>query len=336
MSTQAIEHPIEGPSPRERQLPGDIAWKDAPRIIGSGVAMGSADVVPGVSGGTMAVACGIYLELLAAIASVNVRALRALSRFQLREVLSIVHWRFLLSLLLGIGVAFVVMLRIVGLPRLLQERPTEVYAVFFGLVLASVGILGRRITGWSAGRVGWLGIGTVIGFAIVSLVPVSTPDHPLFLFASGVIAISAMILPGISGSFVLLILGKYEYIISSVERLMHFEWSALGVVVPFALGCVLGLAAFTRFLSWLLRRFEQPMLALLTGLLVGSLWRIWPFQEVVHQEVRGKLQVVSATPFWPSTFDVGVIALIIAGVAAVIVVELIAARHRARTHVGGH
>src|SRR5690606_3475674 len=132
-----------------------------------------------------------------------------------------------------------------------------------------------------------------------------------------------------SGSFVLLILGKYEYVISAVERLMHFELSGLAVVVPFALGCVVGLASFSRLLGWLLSRWQAPMLAALTGLLVGSLWRIWPFQEVVQQEVRGQLRVISATPYWPPGFDAAVFGLIVAGLAAVALVEWIAARRRA-------
>jgi putative membrane protein len=329
MNLPAVDPTAQTEPTYESLLPKDIAWKDLPRVLGSGLAMGTADVVPGVSGGTMAVACGIYMELLAAINSINGRALQALARLRFGELLQVVHWRFMVSLGLGIGLAFVVMLRVVGLPRLLQEHPTEVYAVFFGLVLASVFVLARRVEGWTAGRVGAGVVGAALGFAIVNLVPVATPDNPAFVFLCGVIAICAMILPGISGSFVLLILGKYEYVISSVERLMHFDLGALAVVVPFAAGCVVGLASFSRLLSWMLARWHQPMLAGLTGLLVGSLWRIWPFQEVVQQEVRGKLKVVSATPFWPTSFQPGVLGLVLAGLAAVVAVEILAARRSA-------
>lgn len=329
MSMSAVDQKEQTESAYESLLPKDIAWKDLPRVLGSGLAMGTADVVPGVSGGTMAVACGIYLELLAAINSINGRALQALARFRIAQVLQIVHWRFMVALGIGIGLAFVVMLRVVGLPRLLQEYPTQVYAVFFGLVLASVFVLARRVEGWTSGRVLAGVVGAGVGFAVVNLVPVATPDNPAFIFLCGVIAICAMILPGISGSFVLLILGKYEYVISAVERLMHFDLGALAVVLPFAAGCVVGLTSFSRLLSWLLSRWQQTMLAGLTGLLVGSLWRIWPFQEVVQQEVRGKLKVVSATPFWPADFQPGVLGLVLAGLAAVALVEILAARRSA-------
>lgn len=329
MSMSAVESRVESESHKEDLLPRDIAWKDLPRILGSGAAMGTADVVPGVSGGTMAVACGIYMDLLAAINSVNARALRAVLKFRFKEALEVLHWRFMVSLGLGLALAFVVMLRIVGLPRLLQEHPTQVYAVFFGLVLASVFVLARRVEKWNGARIAAGVVGTGVGFAIVNLVPVATPENPAFVFLCGMIAICAMLLPGISGSFVLLILGKYEFVLGAVERLMRFDLSALAIVVPFAAGCVVGLASFSRLLSWLLSRWQQTMLAGLTGLLVGSLWRIWPFQEVVQQEVRGKMKVVSATPFWPSGFEGGVFALIVAGVAAVLLVEVIAARRSA-------
>ncbi len=328
MDLPAVQSQTESEGLAPSATAGDISWKDLPRVMGSGVAMGTADVVPGVSGGTMAVACGVYMELLAAINSINGRALQALARLRLREALQEIHWRFMLCLGVGIVAAFIVMLRIVGLPRLLQEHPEHVFGVFFGLVLGSVFVLGRRISGWSLKIVGMFALGTALGFIVVSLVPVATPESPLFLFFCGAIAICAMLLPGISGSFVLLILGKYEYVMSSVERLLRFDLSALAVVMPFALGCLVGIASFSRVLTWLLRRWQQPMMALLTGLLVGSLWRIWPFQVVVEQEVRGKMQVVSATPQWPASFDGAVLALMVAGLLAVAAVELIAARRR--------
>lgn len=329
MNLPAVQSPTESEAPASSAAPaGDISWKDLPRVMGSGVAMGTADVVPGVSGGTMAVACGIYMELLGAINSINARALQALARLRLRDALQEIHWRFMLSLGIGIVMAFVVMLRVVGLPRLLQEHPEHVFGVFFGLVLGSVFVLGRRISGWSVQLAGMLALGAALGFGIVNLVPVSTPESPVFVFFCGMIAICAMLLPGISGSFVLLILGKYEYVMGSVERLLRFDLSALAVVVPFALGCLVGIASFSRVLTWLLRRWQQPMMALLTGLLVGSLWRIWPFQVVVEQEVRGKVQVISATPQWPASFDGAVLALMVGGLLAVAAVELIAARRQ--------
>src|SRR5690606_22541484 len=182
----------------------DIAWADAPRIIASGFAMGSADVVPGVSGGTLAVACGIYERLLGSIASINPRSIKALLTLRIREMLWIVHFRFLISLLTGIFSAIVIMVKVVGLPQLLLTHTTLVYSVFFGLVFASVFILGKTIT-WNLNRAGFLLLGTWIGYFVVTRVPVNTPSGPLFMFGYGTVAISAMLLPGISGSFILLI-----------------------------------------------------------------------------------------------------------------------------------
>ena len=302
----------------------DIAWKDAPRIIGSGVCMGTADLIPGVSGGTMAVACGIYREFLAAITSVNLEAAGALLRGRIARTLTVVHWRFIVCLGSGMAVALIVMGKIFKLPELLTTDPKPVYAVFFGLVLASVWVLAKRVERWGLSGTISILLGTVFGFIVVTLVPVQTPDNPLFIFFCGVIAISAMILPGISGSFILLVLGKYEHVISAVLTL------DLSVVVPFALGCIVGIAAFSRVLGYLLDRFHSIMVAGLTGLLVGSLIRIWPYQQLEMAVVRGKERVVSAHAFWPQQFEWSVAALMVFGLVLVIGIEMLAAR-RAQT-----
>ena len=298
----------------------DIAWKDAPRIIGSGVCMGTADLVPGVSGGTMAVALGIYREFLAAITSVNFEAAGALVRGRIARTLTIVHWRFIACLGAGMALALVIMGKVIKLPEMVSTSPKPVYAVFFGLVLASVYVLVKRVDAWNAGAFLSLPLGAMFGFIVVTLVPVQTPETPLFVFFCGVIAISAMILPGISGSFILLVLGKYEYVVSSV---LAFD---LAVAAPFALGCGVGIAAFSRVLSYLLDRFHAPMIAGLTGLLVGSLIRIWPYQELEKALIRGKERVVSADAFWPEQWEPGVIGLMLLGLVLVLGIEMLAAR----------
>jgi putative membrane protein len=321
----------EGPTSIEKgpiEDPKDIGASLVPYIIGSGICMGTADVVPGVSGGTMAVALGIYRRLLVAIASVNTRSLKALARFQLKEALSILHWRFLGSLLFGVALAVVVMVKVVGLPKLIDTNPQPVYAVFFGLVAGSVVILARRIPQWNATRVLMLLAFIGVGFSIVTLVPVSTPESMPFLFGCGMLAISAMLLPGISGSFVLLILGKYEYVLHAVEGLLNFDLAQLKVVLPFALGCLAGIAAFSRFLTWLMRRWQDTVMSALTGLLIGSLWRIWPYQHLRHEVVRGKRKVVEATAYFPESLEVGLIALVFLGLAAVLGVEYLAQRRK--------
>lgn len=302
----------------------DITWEQSPYIMGSGACMGTADVVPGVSGGTMAVALGIYPRLLAAIASVNMHSIKALARLRLRDAFQTLHWRFLVSLGAGIAIAIVVMLKVVNLPRLLEVYPRHVYAVFFGLVFASAIVLGRRLERWTIPRGSLVLVGAAVGFAIVNLVPVDTPTSTPFIFLCGMVAICAMLLPGISGSFVLLILGKYEYVIDSLSKLLHLDLAQLAIVVPFALGCLTGLASFARFLGWLLARWHDTVLVFLIGLLIGSLWRIWPYQDLQTIIVREKPRVISAEPFWPASMDVSVMLLMLLGLFAVLGIEYVA------------
>ena len=318
----------EVPRPEVKE-PEDIDWAQAPYIAGSGFCMGTADVVPGVSGGTMAVALGIYWRLLAAISSLNVAAVRALLRFDIKRALGIVHWRFLCCLFFGIALALIVMVRVVKLPLLIEKEPQNVYAVFFGLVLASTVVLTRRIPKWNKTQVLVMTLSIAVGYAIVNIVPVSTPDDPGFLFVSGCVAICAMLLPGISGSFILLILGKYSYVLTAVEGLMRFDLGQLRVVVPFALGCLTGLALFSRFLGWLMRKWHDTVLAGLSGLLFGTLWRIWPYQHLRHELVRGKMKVVEAHAYFPDSFGMGVLALMFVGFFVVIVIEYVATQRRA-------
>lgn len=277
----------------------------------------------------MAVACGIYEQLLDAIASISADTVLNLLRFRFREFFWKIHVRFLGCLLLGIGTAIVIMIKVVGLPGLLLTEPTLVYSVFFGLVLASVFVLAKSVV-WRFKEVLSLLLGTALGFAVVNLVPMDMPGGPLHMFLYGMIAISAMLLPGISGSFILLVLGQYERVIGALESLIHLDVSALLIVVPFAFGCLVGIGAFSRVVAWLLHHYHNPVVAGLTGLLVGSLWRIWPYQQTVTAEVRGKTRVLEATPFWPETWDLRVPLLLVLGFLAVFLVEYLAHRRTAR------
>ncbi len=319
-----VEQAVAPEPPTIHPEVADMRWKDAPRIIASGACMGTADLVPGVSGGTMAVALGIYREFLAAITSVNAESVKALLQFRWRRLSTVVHWRFILCLGLGIVFAFLLMGKVFKLPQMVTTDPKPVYSVFFGLVLASVFVLVRRVSAWSPTALFSLPVGAALGFMVVSLVPVQTPESPAFVFLCGVIAISAMILPGISGSFILLVLGKYEYIITSTLNL------ELSVAVPFALGCLVGISVFSRVLGWLLDQFHDPMVAGLTGLLVGTLVRIWPYQNLQIEVIREKPRVVSARAFMPESLELSVIGLIVLGIAMVLVVEFLASR-RAET-----
>lgn len=290
-------------------------------LVGSGACMGAADIVPGVSGGTMAIATGVYSSLLSAIASINVRSVKALLTFRFREAFSILHWRFLLFLGLGLLLGAGFMVFVVKLSTLIQTQPTYVYAVFFGLVLASAGVLSRRLP-WRFTTGASLLVGVVFGWVVVNLTPVHTPESPGFLFLCGMIAISAMLLPGISGSFILLIMGKYAYVLQAVHD------RDLMTLAPFALGCLVGIMVFSRVLKWLLVRFHDTVLAGLIGLLIGSLWRIWPYQDLLKETVGGKEKIVQATPFWPQEFSGAVFGLMIIGIVAVVGIELLAMRRR--------
>ncbi len=300
------------------------SWRQMGYVAFSGFCMGTADVVPGVSGGTMAVALGIYRQLLAAITSINTRTLKALLKLDLKGALSKLHWRFIASLGTGIVSAVVVMVVGLKLPHLVQTQTKLVYAVFFGLVLSSALVLGRRIPSWTPIRVLAAVAGAALGFGVVNMVPADTPDSPPFIFMYGVIAISAMLLPGISGSFILLILRKYAYILDSLSELLHGDLGALRVVAPFAVGCLVGLLLFARFLGWLLHKWEHTVMAVLTGLLIGSLWRIWPYQHTEVVVVREKARVISATPYWPESPEVFTVVLFLLGFVAVLGIEQMA------------
>lgn len=295
-----------------------------------GFAMGSADVVPGVSGGTMALITGIYTRLLDAIKSVDAQAVRLLLTLKWGAAFDRIHWRFLLVLLAGIFSAILFFTRVIPLPVLIHTHPVPIYGLFFGLVLGSVWTVGRDVGRFDRAAALFTLAGVAIGLRVVTLIPAETPDHPLFIFFAGAVAICAMVLPGISGSFILLILRKYEYVLGQVGLLGGPDTlSALGVLIPFGLGILTGIALFTRFLSWLLHHYGKPTMAVLIGFMVGSLWVIWPWQERTYAMVRGEEKLVSSTPLLPEAVGGELftgLATMVAGLALVLVLERMAAR----------
>lgn len=254
--------------------------KEYARIFFTGMAMGAADIVPGVSGGTMAFILGIYEDLINAIKSVNLDVLRRLIKFDIAGVFEIVPWRFLLALLFGIGAAIVTMVS--GLEWALENTPVYLFSFFTGLILASIIAVGGGVK-WNTFSLISLVVAAVGAFLIVGLRPQNMPNTPPYLFVSGAIAISAMILPGVSGSFLLLILGQYEFVIRSVKSLLSFENIGGNIVSlgSLAVGIVFGIVLFSRFLSWLLRKFENNTIAALVGFMVGSLRVIYPFKAPI-------------------------------------------------------
>lgn len=248
-------------------------------LIIKGFLMGGADVIPGVSGGTMALILGIYKRLIHAIKSLNGRAVKSILKLQFGDFLSEFHWRFLVFLITGIGSAFVFFTRVVPLPKLMYRYPEPVYGLFFGLILGSVYLLIRQIKGLNWVHILFIIIGVYVGYRVVTLVPTDTPENMPFIFLSGAIAICAMILPGISGSFLLLILHKYTFILTQFGKLGGPDTvEAGGILLVFVAGMVVGITSFSRLLSWFLDRYYSQTISVLIGFLIGSLYVIWPFQ----------------------------------------------------------
>lgn len=232
--------------------------------------MGAADVVPGVSGGTLAFILGIYSRLLAAISAVNMTAVNLLLHGRFAQVWRHVDGTFLLCLLTGILLSVFSLANVIG--YLLEYRPVPLWAFFNGLILASLPVLLRSVR-WSALRLTLCGAGVLFAVAIGMLAPVQLNPAPYMFFLAGALAICAMILPGISGAFILLILGMYGPVMLAVTELQ------LGIILLFASGCLVGLLSFSKLLNWLLQHLHDATLALLIGVVIGALYRIWPWQH---------------------------------------------------------
>lgn len=256
--------------------------------------MGSADIVPGVSGGTLALIVGIYTRLINAIKSFDTRFFKQFITLKFRDALREVHWRFMVVLLSGMFCAILFFTKVVPLQVYMFTNPELIYGLFFGLIVGSIVVLIKAIDGfgWMHGLMVLIGAG--VGFWVVTLVPTDTPEAPWFVFLSGSIAICAMILPGISGSYFLLILRKYDYILAQFGKLGTTETTA-GIVslLPFVAGAIVGLVLFSRVLSWLLRRYEAKTLAVLIGFLIGSLYVIWPYQDRTYEQFVSKTEIVA-------------------------------------------
>lgn len=238
-----------------------------------GMAMGAADVVPGVSGGTIAFITGIYEELLGAIKSVDVQALKLLHTAGPRAAWAHINGNFLVALLAGIFTSILSLARLIS--YWLEVYPTLLWAFFFGLIVASVWHLIRRMHGWNVARALLLLAGAVLAYGIGELKPADIEPAWWYIFLSGAIAICAMILPGISGSFILVLLGMYGHTLLAIKGL------DIGYVLLFALGCGSGLLAFSRLLSWLFDHYHDATLALLVGFLLGSLNLVWPWKHTL-------------------------------------------------------
>ncbi len=251
--------------------------KDYILLLLKGIAMGGADVVPGVSGGTIAFITGIYEELLNSIKSVDLEALKLLSAFKWKAFWEKINGRFLVTLIAGIALSLLTLSKLIGF--LLANYPIQLWSFFFGLVIISSILVAREIKEWKIIMVLALIIGVVVAFLITEFTPAETPESWWFIFISGAIAICAMILPGISGSFILLILGKYTFVINAVNE------RNIPIILIFGFGCIVGILSFSRLLSWLLNKFHNLMVAFLSGFMIGSLNKIWPWKETIQTYV---------------------------------------------------
>ncbi|MEQ9216841.1 MAG: DUF368 domain-containing protein [Cyclobacteriaceae bacterium] len=237
-------------------------------LLLKGMAMGGADVIPGVSGGTIALITGIYEELINSIRSVDGTLVQFLLKFRIKAVWERINGAFLLNVLLGILISIFSLARLIT--YLLDEHPIQVWSFFFGLILVSVFYVSpSKMKG--SDYVGFI-LGAFIAYAITSFVPGETTESLWFVFMSGAIAICAMILPGISGSFILLLLGKYDYVLGAVKDLN------LGVIAVFGLGCLVGIISFSKLIHWLLQHYKPVTMSVLAGFMLGSLNKIWPWK----------------------------------------------------------
>ncbi|CAA0156915.1 conserved membrane hypothetical protein [Tenacibaculum maritimum] len=294
-------------------------------VIGlKGMAMGAADVVPGVSGGTIAFISGIYEELLTSISAINIKLFKTLKKEGFKVAWSQLNGNFLMALLIGVFTSVVSLAKLIK--WLLENKPVLLWSFFFGLVLASVIYIAKQIKKWSFIAVLILILGTTIAYYITTLSPlVSENSSSLFLFLAGALAICAMILPGISGAFILVLLGAYKPILEAVGN------RNLGVIATVGSGAVIGLLTFSRVLKWLFANYKDYTLAGLTGFIIGSLNKIWPWKETLtwrtnSHGVEVPLKQQSISPFVYEGDHQLQFAIILAGIgfALILILERLA------------
>jgi putative membrane protein len=260
-----------------------------------GMAMGAADVVPGVSGGTIAFISGIYEELLNSISSFNFSLINVFKNEGFKSVWIKVNGNFLVSLFVGILISVLSLAKLIE--SMLENHPIVIWSFFFGLVLASIIYIGKQITKWTKGSFLCLILGAILAFYITTLNPmVSANSSPWFLFLAGMIAICAMILPGISGSFILVLLGAYKPVLNALNTKDFVS------IIIFLVGAILGLLSFSRILKWLFSTYKNYTLSTLTGFIIGSLNKIWPWKETISWRTNSKgievpFNTASVSPF---------------------------------------
>ena len=284
-------------------------------LLLKGIAMGAADVVPGVSGGTVAFIVGIYEELINSIKSINPTNLKLLFTFRIAAFWKAINANFLLALVSGIGISIFSLAKLIT--YLLENQPVLVWSFFFGLVLSSTYFVAKTITQWDWKTYLFFIIGTVGAYFITVATPTETPSSLFFIFLCGAIAICAMILPGISGSFILVLLGKYFYIMNAVKSLNIL------IMFVFVCGAFIGITSFSNVLSFLLKKYHNTTIATLAGFMLGSLNKVWPWKETIETftDSHGTIKPLVEENILPNSHLWEGLGLIVFGIVLVYVLE---------------
>lgn len=287
-----------------------------------GIAMGAADVVPGVSGGTIAFISGIYEELIDSINNVNIGALKVWKNDGFKSFWNYINGTFFVFLFAGIIISIASLAKVVT--YFLEVHPVLIWSFFFGLIVASVWLIGKTIKKWTLGVIITLLIGTGIAFYISSIESVANVDANWYIFLSGAIAICAMILPGISGSFILVLLGSYHIVLEAIKS------RDLMIIGLFAVGCLVGLLTFARLLKFLFNHFKEITIALLTGFMIGSLYKVWPWKNqigieplVIHSNGKEDWMMTNVLPanFEGEAFLLPAIGCAMSGMLLILILE---------------
>jgi len=293
-----------------------------------GLAMGAANVIPGVSGGTIALITGIYERLINAIKSFDHHVLSAVLKGRIKEAWIAVDGTFLAAVLAGVAISIVSLAKL--LEFLLESHELLTMAFFFGLIMLSVYFVGKTVRHWNVGSVAMLLLGTVVAVAIALLAPATENASFFYVFLCGIVAICSMILPGLSGSFILIIMGNYALILGAIGR------ADFGILLPLLLGCAVGLIAFSHFLSWVFKHFHDQTIALMTGFILGSLAIIWPWKntlsETLQRDGKPPKEVVTGYDWYFPSFSESTtwiaLLLIAAGALAIYLMERFAGGDR--------
>ncbi|MBF90266.1 MAG: DUF368 domain-containing protein [Flavobacteriales bacterium] len=322
-------------------------------LILKGIAMGAANVIPGVSGGTIALITNIYEDFINALKSCNGTAIKLLLTGQFKEFSNHINLPFLAAILLGIVISIFSIAKLFEF--LLEKHPPQIWAFFFGLVLASVYYIAKTVSNWNWKNILTLLIGTAIALAISFLNPAPVENtNYLFIFICGVIGICGMILPGLSGSYILMLMGNYQLLmVTSINSLFDFlkaistgNWNELSThqeisnhliyFILFLIGSVIGIIAFSHFIAWILKRYHDATLALLTGFVFGSLSIIWPWKKELVQndqlDRHGEPMLIGYQRYLPeilTSSDVWIIACMLLGITSIVLIEFLANKSKA-------